>query len=108
MSSLFRRRRRGSKDAAVAGEDSARRVGESRRTAENAARGEESEQASRSRTLANEKRREASDAEARRQADENETRRQASDAEARRQAGENEARHLSQDRSRDAGDIDGS
>ncbi len=108
MSSLFRRRRGDSRDAAATDEDSARRVGQSRLTAENAARVEESERASRSQALANEKRREASEAEARRQTDENEARRQTSDAEGRRQMDENEARYLSQDGGRDAGDIDGS
>lgn len=108
MSGLFKRRRRDSTDPAVTGEDSARRVDESRRSAENAARGGASEQAARDQAAGNEKRRQASDAEARRQSEENETRRQASDAAGRRQAEENEARYRLQDGGRAAGDTDGS
>ena len=104
MSGFFRRRGRDSTDPPVTGDDGARGADEARRSAENAARGEASEQAARDQAIGNEERRQASDAEGRRQSAENETRRQASDEKARVQAAENEARYRSQDGGRDAGD----
>jgi|SRR5271167_1275602 len=103
MSSIWRRLRRSSPTPGDTTEDGARLVRESRRTAENDARGRASERTALSQAAENEARRQASDARARTQAAENEVRRQASDAEAHRQGVENEARHLSAEADHDGG-----
>jgi len=103
MPSIFKRFRRGSSTAGENAEESARLDSETRRRAENDARGQASEVTARSQAAENETRRQASEIEARRQAAENENRRLASEAETRRQGAENEARHLSGGGAPDAG-----
>jgi hypothetical protein len=103
MSNIFRHLRRSSPIPGGNSEDGARLARESRRTAENDARGQASERTARSQAAENEARRQASDAKARTQAAENEARRQVSVAEAHRQGAENEARHLSAEADRDDG-----
>lgn len=107
MPSFFRHLRRSAPGSADTADDSARRSRESRRTAENDARGQASEHAARIQVDANETRRQVADADARRQADANETRRQIADAEARRQAAQNEALYRSQESTRDGGGANG-
>lgn len=106
MSGIFKRLRRGSPGPGESAEDIARRAGEARQTAENDARGLESERAARSQAALNEERRQASEAEARRTAAVNETRRLASDAEGARQSAQNEERRRSGEDGRDRGDTD--
>jgi len=103
MSSIFNRFRRGSSTPDKNADDSARLDRETRRRAENDARGQASEVTARSQAAENETRRQASEVEARRQAAENEERRLASEAEARRQGAKNEARHLAGDGAPDDG-----
>jgi hypothetical protein len=97
MSGIFRRLRRGSPSPGEGVEDRVRLDRESRRTAENFARGQASEREARSHAAVNEARRQVSDAEARSQGALNEARRQVSDAEARSQGAEKETGRRSED-----------